>query len=60
MICLGNVEGARKILECAKVEAAFEWKVFLETVLLELRCGNIDGAITAAEEALEIHRGPLS
>lgn len=37
----GNVEKARKILSKAKQEAKHEWKVFLESVLLEMRANNI-------------------
>lgn len=53
----GNVEKARSILERAKHDSRSDWKVFLEAVLLELRCGNIKAAITEAQNALQIHQG---
>jgi hypothetical protein len=34
-----------------------EWKVFLESVLLEARAGNYKGAVRAANEALLFHAG---
>lgn len=37
----GNVDKARKILSKAKQEAKHEWKVFLESVLLEMRANSI-------------------
>lgn len=37
----GNVEKARKILSKAKNEAKHEWKVYLESVLLEMRANSI-------------------
>lgn len=37
----GNVDKARKILTKAKSEAKHEWKVFLESVLLEMRANSI-------------------
>jgi hypothetical protein len=37
----GNVDKARKILAKAKSEAKHEWKVFLESVLLEMRANSI-------------------
>jgi tetratricopeptide (TPR) repeat protein len=51
---VGNVSQARLILQRAQKETSCEWKVFLESVLLELRCSNIDGAIRAAESALKV------
>jgi tetratricopeptide (TPR) repeat protein len=53
----GNVDKARRILQKAKHEARHEWKVFLESVLLEMRANNIEGAIAEAKEALKIHSG---
>lgn len=53
----GNFKEARCILDKAKLETKHEWKVFLESVLLELRSNNFDGAIQEAQEALEIHTG---
>lgn len=53
----GHVDRARKILKKARLEAKHEWKVFLESVLLEMRANNIEAAIQEAQEALEVHRG---
>jgi lipopolysaccharide biosynthesis regulator YciM len=50
----GNVDEARSVLNRAKKEAKHEWKVFLETVLLELRNNNIPAAIREAEDALKV------
>lgn len=48
---------ARLILSKAKRETKHEWKVFLESVLLEMRANNIQAAIEEARQALEIHSG---
>lgn len=53
----GNIDRAREFLRRAKHEAKHEWKVFLESILLEMRANNIRQAILEANEALEIHRG---
>eukprot|EP00668_Euglena_longa_P003803 GGOE01004460.1.p1 GENE.GGOE01004460.1~~GGOE01004460.1.p1 ORF type:complete len:1251 (-),score=281.32 GGOE01004460.1:762-3953(-) len=53
----GNLAKARAILQRAHKETKHEWKVFLESILLELRAGNVDGAICESLAALEIHRG---
>ena len=34
-----------------------EWKIFLESVLLEARAGNHRGAVRQADEALLLHAG---
>jgi len=39
------------------VTARHEWKVFLETVLLEIRAGDMDAARERVKEALEVHAG---
>ncbi|EFC46525.1 hypothetical protein NAEGRDRAFT_79116 [Naegleria gruberi] len=52
-----NLEKAREFLNRAKYEAKHEWKVFLESILLEMRAGDTDKATNEAKEALEIHRG---
>ena len=49
---IGNVDAARKILADATVTARHEWKVFLETVLLEVRAGDLDAARARVKEAL--------
>ena len=54
---LGNVDTARAILRKAHKETKHEWRVFLESVLLEIRAQNVDGAIEQAQEALRIHTG---
>ena len=50
----GNLKKARRILKRARNETRYEWKVFLESVLLEVRAGNIALAIKQAEAALEV------
>jgi tetratricopeptide (TPR) repeat protein len=54
---LGNMDTARAILLRARQETRSEWKVFLETVMLEVRAGEWERAAEAAEAALEIHSG---
>ncbi|KAH3762549.1 Pre-mRNA-splicing factor CLF1 [Pelomyxa schiedti] len=51
----GDIEAARNILSSARKEYSYEWKVYLESVLLEIRAGNIPGALAAVKEALKIH-----
>jgi len=53
----GNLDKARAILKRAHKETKHEWKVFLESILLELRAGNMQAAIEESLAALEIHRG---
>jgi tetratricopeptide (TPR) repeat protein len=52
----GNIDKAREYLQRAQKEARHEWKVFLESILLEMRAGEMQRAIKEAENALEIHR----
>ena len=54
---VGRDEAARQILADGRRTSQKEWKVFLESVLLEIRNGKRDAAIALAEEALKIHRG---
>eukprot|EP00968_Pinguiococcus_pyrenoidosus_P005375 scaffold344_cov235-Pinguiococcus_pyrenoidosus.AAC.1 len=54
---VGDLESARQILCAARQEAVTEWKIFLESVMLELRSGHIREATLQAETALEVHRG---
>eukprot|EP01041_Mallomonas_annulata_P006669 gene6669-13501_t len=54
---IGNLHGARRILSRAREDSRCEWKIFLETVLLEARAGNLKVAIQEAEIALEQHSG---
>jgi len=53
----GNLERARRILEKARKETAQDWKVFLESILLETRSGHTDEALLQAKEALKVHGG---
>ncbi|CAM9957386.1 unnamed protein product, partial [Ectocarpus fasciculatus] len=53
----GNLACARQILERARVETKSEWKVFLESVLLEIRANDWQRAATEAQEALKVHSG---
>jgi len=53
----GRLGAARKILARARQETRTEWKVFLESVLLEIRAGDVDRALLAAEQALSVHSG---
>lgn len=48
----------RAILQRAHKETKHEWKVFLESILLELRAGNVDGAIRESLAALEVPPPP--
>ena len=52
-----NLDDARKTLARARDETKHEWKVFLESVMLEVRCGNREPALKEAEAALKIHSG---
>lgn len=54
---VGNVDKARSVLAQARVEARGEWKVFLESVLLEMRAGEWARAIDQARSALSVHTG---
>eukprot|EP01126_Amoeba_proteus_P006986 TRINITY_DN12471_c0_g1_i5.p1 TRINITY_DN12471_c0_g1~~TRINITY_DN12471_c0_g1_i5.p1 ORF type:complete len:664 (-),score=182.42 TRINITY_DN12471_c0_g1_i5:166-2157(-) len=51
----GNLEQARLILNKAKKETVHEWKVFLESVLLEIRANNLEAAMQQVEGALKEH-----
>lgn len=53
----GHIDAARQILRKARKETKHEWRVFLESVLVEIRSNNIREAIKQAEEALKIHTG---
>jgi len=53
----GDSEQARRLLKGARRTNRQEWKVFLETVLLELRSQCTQRALKEARKALEIHRG---
>jgi len=46
-----------RLLKTARKSSRTEWKVFLESVLLELRSECMDRALKEARRALEVHRG---
>eukprot|EP01125_Pyxidicula_operculata_P020859 TRINITY_DN7835_c0_g1_i2.p1 TRINITY_DN7835_c0_g1~~TRINITY_DN7835_c0_g1_i2.p1 ORF type:complete len:910 (+),score=161.15 TRINITY_DN7835_c0_g1_i2:140-2869(+) len=52
---LGYLNDARYVLQKAKKETKHEWKVFLESVLLEMRANNLEAALEEVNEALEVH-----
>lgn len=54
---LGNVAAARRVLSVARTDVKNEWKVQLESVLLEARAGNITAAIFLAVRALQLDSG---
>lgn len=49
-----NLPKARAILARAKKETVHEWKVFLESVLLEIRANNLEGALKEVQTALVV------
>jgi tetratricopeptide (TPR) repeat protein len=51
----GDTQAARQVIRAACQAARLEWKVFLESVSLEVRAGDLGRAVTAAEEALQVH-----
>lgn len=53
----GKLDKAREILDKAKKYTKHEWKVFLESVLLEMRANNLQRAMEEAESALKVHTG---
>jgi len=53
----GNAEQSRKLLRGARKTNRQEWKVFLESVLLELRSQDMQRALKEAHQALKVHRG---
>ena len=56
-VASNSVDRARKILIRSRMETRAEWKVFLESVLLEMRAGQWDKAVEEAQSALKIHTG---
>ena len=54
---VGNPELARAILARSRFEVNSDWKVWLESVLLEVRSGHHHRAIILARRALETHSG---
>ena len=53
----GAADTARRLLKTARRTNRQEWKVYLETVLLELRCQSTPRALKEARRALKVHRG---
>lgn len=53
----GNISLARAILARARIEVRGEWKIFMESVMVEARQGHLDVAVEKVLEALEIHSG---
>lgn len=53
----GNLSSARETLRTACEETRHDWKVFLESVLLERRAGQREAAIETALAALKVHSG---
>jgi len=54
---VGDIELAQAILCKSRSINGSDWKVWLESVLLEIRCGNRTRAIELAELALQQHSG---
>ena len=54
---LGNVDTAREILAIARSNIKSEWKIFLESVLVEARAGDLTTAIFIADQALSMDSG---
>eukprot|EP00949_MAST-11_sp_MAST-11-sp1_P002065 g2065.t1 len=53
----GHTQRARDLLRLSRKSTRHDWKIFLESVLLEFRCGNNEQAITLAKLGLKIHPG---
>lgn len=51
----GNIEKAREILKSAKKHGKYDWKVHLESIMLEIRSRNLDAAMEAAEQAVQAY-----
>ena len=54
---VGDTELAAAILCKSRSVSGSDWKVWLESVLLEIRCGNKVRAIELASTALQLHSG---
>ncbi len=54
---VGDVQLAQAILCKSRRISGSDWKVWLESVLLEIRCGNRTRAIELAQHALKQHSG---
>lgn len=53
----GSVDEARKVLAVARASVKSEWKVYLESVLVEARAGLVRTAIFIADQALRVDAG---
>ena len=53
----GSVDAARRILTIARSSIKNEWKIYLESVLVEARAGNLTTAIFIADQALLLDSG---
>ncbi len=53
----GHTATARALLRRAQSECKYEWKVFLESVLVEMRAGLWSAAKREAVSALRVHSG---
>jgi hypothetical protein len=54
---VGSVTAARQILSIARSSIKNEWKIYLESVLVEARAGNVTTAIFIADQALTMDSG---
>jgi tetratricopeptide (TPR) repeat protein len=54
---VGDIELAKAILCKSRIVSGSDWKVWLESVLFEIRCGNKVRAIELASTALKQHSG---
>lgn len=54
---IGEIDLARAILCRGRVDYGHDWKVWLESVLLEMRSFNLKRAFELAAKALEVHHG---
>jgi len=52
-----NLDAAREILQNARINEKRDWKVFLESIMLEIRSNNTEQAIANCKLALEVHPG---
>ena len=51
----GNPQKSREILAKARENVSYEWKVFLETALIELRARDFKKAFFEIKNALKVH-----
>lgn len=54
---IGNITSSRNILSIAREEIPCEWKLYLESILIEARASNIYEAIRLTEISLREHIG---